>query len=73
MKKKTLVIDGKTTIKCGKVEITDKGKPFSTRLLVDGKELNEVYTITKMTYEVNVNGKNAGKHRLAIEYYPKVD
>ena len=71
MKKKTVTIDGKTTIKCGKVEITDNGVPFSTDLLIDGKELSEIYSIQKLTYEINVQGKNKGKHKLTMEYYER--
>lgn len=68
---KTCIIDGKTIIKCGKVEITDKGRPFTTKVLVDGKVLTELYSIQSFKYEVlSVNGKDAGQHKLTIKYYP---
>lgn len=71
MKTKKLEIDGKTTIKCGKVEITDNGVPFSTGILIDGKDLMEIYSIQKLTYSINVNGRNKGKHKLVLEYYER--
>ena len=71
-KLKKIIIDADTTlIKCSKIEITDSGKPFTTEVKVNGKALKKLFIIQKFKYEVNVNGKNAGKHMLTIECYPK--
>lgn len=72
-KMKTLEIQGKTTLKCGRVSITDDNKPFSTHLTIDGHDMSEIYVLTSLKYEIKATGRNAGKHKLTIEYYPRAE
>lgn len=75
-KLKKVEIDGKTVIKCGNVEITDNGKPYTTQVKIDGKVFGEAYIIQSFKYEVIVQKSTKrclepGKHRLTLEYYPR--
>lgn len=72
MKADTVTIKGgkRTTIKCGSLVIKDKGKPYTTSISVDGKPLADVFIITKLKYEVNIQ---TGEAKLQLSYYPRVN